>query len=160
MAKTSTNVKINNETRSNIIKLLESGTHTRKTISKTFDIFQSYLTENKNTKKDTGGNRPRKLNPNQVTWLQQEFDNVCSQFLKVLQGRIRDAFQISISTTSIAAYIDKFNYTLNRVHSITKKAVSPTMIEPRKTYVINFLRLLNGERNIYYTSMKQDLIFQ
>ena len=56
-------------------------------------IFQFYLTENKNAKKATGGNRPKKLNPNQVTWLQQEFDNDCSQSLKALQGKIRNAFQ-------------------------------------------------------------------
>ena len=59
MAKKSTNMKINNEKRRNIIKLLESSTHTRKTVSETFDIpyrtlariFQLYLTENKNAKK-------------------------------------------------------------------------------------------------------------
>ena len=57
MAKKSTNVKMNNETRSNIIKLLESGTHTKKTVSEIFDIpysivariFQLYLTQNKNS---------------------------------------------------------------------------------------------------------------
>ena len=38
MAKISTNVKINNETRSNIIKFLESGTPNKKTVSEIFDI--------------------------------------------------------------------------------------------------------------------------
>lgn len=138
--------------------MLETGFHSRKSLSQTFNIpystvaniFQIYLKENRNEKKRTGGYKSKKLNPDHITWLKQELDNDCSQTLKTLQTKIKEAFQLSISTTSIATYISSFNYTLKRVQNITQKAVSSSMLEERKTYAINFLRIANSDRNLLF----------
>ena len=115
-------------------------------------IMYDYNRKGKLKKNQSGGRKRKKLNQNEISFIQAEVDENCWITLKVIKQKINQNFNKDVSERTISKYIGEFNYTLKRITSISERGVTETNNENRKLFCLNFLQLytLNDPNNIFF----------
>lgn len=88
-----------------------------------------------------GGTRAKKLSTEQEEQIRAWIDEDCSISLKKLAAKVHEAFQITVSKTTIAKVIEGFNYTLKRVHKVPVRRNVDETIESRRQYAVEYTTL-------------------
>ncbi|XP_058117056.1 uncharacterized protein LOC131259558 isoform X1 [Anopheles coustani] len=83
----------------------------------------------------------KKLNGQVIASIKEWIDQDCSQTFKQLTIRIREQYNILVSTTTVARVIKGFHYSFKKVHKVALPAVHPGLIADRKEYAERFLQL-------------------
>jgi transposase len=115
-------------------------------------IIKKYIESGSYESKRIGGNRPSKMNAYQKEVMKGWVDNDCSLTLKKLKEKTFSEFGINVSSTTIAAALENFNYSLKRIHVIPERRNDSSTVSARFEYATNFLELLKSysESQIIY----------
>lgn len=153
------NKNISPDIRNRIISSYENG-NVSSDIASTFccsirsvqRIIKAYKEENRRTAKPVGGNRLKKINLNGQTTIKSTIQNNCCSSLKELKNELFTINEIECSVTTVHRELKNFNYSLKRVINLPARRNTPSQIEQRKNYAMEFynMTLQQDGRNIIF----------
>jgi len=88
-----------------------------------------------------GGTRSPKLTNEQKETMLSWVNENCTVTLSALKAKIQDIFNITVSTSTISRYIEKFHYSLKRVTIIPERRNDADNIVARKIYALRYISL-------------------
>ena len=121
-------------------------------VSSVYAIIKVYLTENRIDKKLKGGVRKRALTDAHIQAIQNYIDLDCSITLQSMRQKLKNDFNIEVSTMTICRYIKSFNYTLKSITLIPLRRNDAQSIDAREAYANTFFNLLSDldESRLYF----------
>lgn len=92
------------------------------------------------------GHRQRILNDEQVVQLRDWVDDDCQRTLIDLQKKMKETFDVDISTSSIGRYLDELHYSVKKISIVPIARNCPVTIDKRFDYCISFIALDTNSR--------------
>ncbi|KAI5154203.1 hypothetical protein ENBRE01_3330 [Enteropsectra breve] len=114
-------------------------------------IINKYLETGETDAAKRGGIPTPKLTDEMKNQIREWIDENCSITIARLKFKIMEAYNISVSASTIYRAVIGFSYTLKRVHLEPVRRNDQTAIDARKAYAQRFIELLSSvsERTIF-----------
>lgn len=105
------------------------------------EVIKSYMKNGSSEKLTRGRPQYSKLNSEQIETIKGWIDENCTISLRKIKEKCLLEFNVSVSITTVAKYIDDFCYSLKRVQLIPLRRNDLQSLNDRKIYALNFLDL-------------------